>query len=267
MRSTLVFALMLGLASAPKVHAAACCTSATAFGTGRLLMWESWAAGLRSSMTHELGFFDDNGRYEGNEANVVDRYLRTDFYALVGLSESASVFAVVPFVGTRVSDVQLGYRHQVIAIGEYEGLPSLALTASALFPSGTPRSAQTEKQEISGRGLYAGMLGASLEKTWMPFFAQLNLGASLLSSLDMGWQIAGALGMEVTDTLVMSGLAQWSYEAPRRYRTQLGLSGSWRFNPHMTAQLSASTDVMAKGFGANWPGGVTYGFGLRYGYF
>lgn len=275
----LLVAVVLNLS--PSAHAAACCTSATAFGTGRLLLWESWASGLRFNATHELGFFDDTGMYEHNEPGVIDQRFRLDAYSIVGLSEDASIFIVVPWLvprialnnqihlGSNISDLQVGYRHQIIAIGEYEELPSLAFTGSLLIPTGTSRGKNVPPQDVTGRGTWVLMAGASLEKTWMPYFLQLNLGSSLLitDSIDAAFQIALASGVELTSDLVLSLMGQWIYEAPAKYKFEAGTSLSWRFTPHFTAQLNLNTDVFVNGLGANWPGTLAYGFGLRYGYF
>lgn len=286
--SILVFSFLL----VPKPsHAAACCTSATAFGTGRLLLWESWAAGIRTSSVHEFGFYDDYGHYENSQQGEVDRQLRIEAYSLVSITKDASIFVVIPWLfpttstrsgslrtGSNISDIQIGYRHQIIDIGEYEELPSLALSLSLLVPTGTPRAKDVSPYDVTGRGVLGINTGASLEKTWHPFFLQLNLGGSLLinnirgadtdsDSVSPSFQIALASGIEFTEGLVMSILGQFSYEVPQKYKSTLGASLSWRFDPHITALLNVNTDPFLDGLGANWPGQFSYGFGLRYGYF
>jgi hypothetical protein len=253
-------------------------------------MWESWATGLRSQLTHEFGFFNDSASFEASRSGALDQQLRLDAYAHVALSNDASVFIVIPWLfprialsdgvhtGSNLSDLQIGYRHQVIAIGEYEELPSLALTASILLPTGASERLPNAPHLLTGRDLLALMTGVSLEKTWMPFFAQLNLGGSLLingvrsrgprfGTVDYALQVTPAAGVELSDELVLSMLSQWLYESPHKYRTQIGAAASWRFNPHFTLQANVNTDVMIQGFGANWPGAFSCGVGLRYGYF
>lgn len=271
-------------------HAAACCTSATAFGTGRLLLWESMAFGLRSNAIHEVGFFDDAGLYEANGPSEIDQRFRLDAYTMIGLSEAASLFVVIPWLvprvryenethlGFNISDIQLGYRHQVIAIGEYEELPSLAVTASLLIPTGAPRQLGTRPEGVTGRDALALSLGTSLERTWMPYFLQLNFGTSLLfnnfrtglatpTPISANFQTSLAGGMELFSDVVISVLSQWTYETVSKYKTDLGFSASWRLNPHFTLQTNVSTDFLLSGFAANWPGSFSYGLGVRYGYF
>lgn len=273
-----------------RVNAAACCTSATAFGTGRLLLWESFATGLRSQLSHEIGSYNAQRVFQPDAADNIDQHMRLDAYALVGTSENGAVFVVLPWlfprrndgdtiaIGSNISDIQVGYRHQIIAIGEYEEIPSLALTGSILIPTGNPRSAGTKGHEVTGRNALALSAGASLEKTWMPFFVQLNLGASLLFNQIRGqvkapdpivpsYQVALASGMEITSNLVASLMGSWTYEYPAQWKTEAGLSVSWRLNPHFTLQASASSDLFLNGLGSNWPANVSYGFGIRYGHF
>lgn len=280
-KHAVLFGLMLFLSSA-QIRAAACCTSATAFGTGRLLLWEQWAVGMRSQMNHELGFYDDSGRFEATESGVIDQQLRLDAYALYPTSENGSVFIVVPWLFARMgrsdgittrsnlSDVQIGYRHQVIAIGEFEELPGVALTGAVLIPTGTPK--------VTGRDALILISGASFEKTWMPFFAQFNLGGSLLFNqirsgnktpdpITGSFQVAFAGGWEITNELVTSLMCSWTYEMPSKWKTEGGLAASYRINPNLTAQMNVSSDLFLNGSGSNWPGNLSYGFGIRYGYF
>jgi hypothetical protein len=253
-------------------------------------MWESFAVGLRSQFSHELGFYDDGGLYEASDPDTLDQQMRLDAYTLVGTSENGAVFVVIPWLfprvdrggglnmGSDISDIQIGYRHQIIAIGEYEEIPSLALTGSILVPTGTPKSKGTKAHEVTGRDMVALMAGASLEKTWMPFFLQLNLGASLLFNQVRTWgktpepigssyQVALATGMEITNNLVASLMGNFTYETQSKWKTEVGAALSWRIDPHFTVQVNGNSNLFLNKTGANWPGNVSYGFGIRYGYF
>jgi len=285
---TLLF--LVTLVASPGLYAAACCTSATAFGTGRLLLWEKWAFGVKSQANHELGFYDDTGRFEAADPDSIDQQLRLDAYALYPTSEYGSVFVVLPWVfprigtqdsvqtGANISDVQIGYRHQLIAIGEYEELPGIAVTGSVLFPTGNPRNRDVDAHDVTGRDALILMAGTSLEKTWMPFFAQINLGASILFNqfrtqnrssdpITSSFQVVIASGMEITTDWVMSLVGSWTYEVPEKWKTNAGFATSFRINPHFTVQANVTTDLFINGSGSNWPGNFGYGFGVRYGYF
>lgn len=163
-RQNSFFIVFLFLVFSQKISAGACCTSAASFGVGRLLMWEKAAVGLNTSIARDL-------KYPFS-------IWRTEAFGMLGITERLSGFALAPWVvpiryeddlsmNHNIGDVQSGVRYQVIHIGEYTQLPSLALTSTVTFPTGTPGSKSVPS---TGRGIWALGVGASLEKTWMPWF-------------------------------------------------------------------------------------------------
>jgi len=277
-------------------RAAACCTSATAFGVGRLLMWEQFAVGTRTSVKSELASFDNDGALLFNEESLGE--LRTDFYALFALAKPTSIFVQLPWAvpwesdneavhwHSGVGDTQLGIRHQAIAIGEYAELPGVALMASILMPTGR---AKTGASLATGSGSFGFFLGAALEKTFESiWFTQLNVGGRFplpqrLPDNDSYWPGLGldlglVGGVEFAQNMVISLSSQFvadseqyfngiAKERSGRYKGSAAVALSWRFNPHWTASLSGSSDILIAGLGKYSAGVASAGVGIRYGYF
>lgn len=283
-------------------NGAACCTSATAFGVGRLLMWEDFALGVKTSFKKELGSFDETRVFHSKDFAQSRNEFRSDFWGIVGLSADASVFLLVPvslpFESSKTSlkyglgpgDLQVGYRHQIIGIGEFVELPGMALTASMVFPTGkSSLYPGVTSIEATGRGLFSAMIGLSIEKTFLPWFAQLNLGAQFpfptpkTSSTPSYWPGLGAnlnlsIGREVTKDLVLTLLTLFSFEGTQyfdqrphpnssRYKSGLAIATSWKMTPHITLQGSLSSDLPFGNFGKHYPGAINCGIGIRYGFF
>lgn len=269
-RQNSFFIVFLFLVFSQKISAGACCTSAASFGVGRLLMWEKAAVGLNTSIARDL-------KYPFS-------IWRTEAFGMLGITERLSGFALAPWVvpiryeddlsmNHNIGDVQSGVRYQVIHIGEYTQLPSLALTSTVTFPTGTPGSKSVPS---TGRGIWALGVGASLEKTWMPWFLQLNLGATFPvteqgAHYGHGGQIAIVGGRELPHDIVISGILGWLYEVPPAsqfaHKTSIGMSLAYRFDPHFTWVASVSSDLPFKAFHAELPIQTTVLTGLRCGIF
>jgi hypothetical protein len=202
----------------------------------------------------------------------------------VGITPRVSGFASIPWVfpvqhenaieiNNGLGDVQSGIRYQVIQIGEYLKIPAIALIGTVTFPTGTPWVDQTPS---TGRGIWALGVGTSLEKTWMPWFIQLNLGTTLpLSDRDLygpGVQTSLVGGLELPHDIVLSGILDWTFEAPIKkrsagYRTNVGVSLAYRFHPRFTLQASLSTDLPFWKLSDTLPTNTIVLAGLRYGIF
>lgn len=256
---------------------AACCTSAASFGTGRLLAWELAAVGLKTSAAKEFDYSSS--------------LLRTESWGLFGITPRVSSFTSIPWVlpvqhenaievTNGLGDVQSGVRYQAIQIGEYLKLPAIAFIGTVTFPTGTPWVGQTPS---TGRGIWALGIGTSLEKTWMPWFIQLNIGTTLpLSNRDFsygtGVQTSLVGGRELPHDIVLSGILDWTFEAPMKkldgtrarasgYRTNAGVSLAYRFHPNLTLQASLSADLPFWKLSDVLPTYTTALIGLRYGIF
>lgn len=274
--AALIFSCQLFVAQ--PVIAAACCTSATAFGVGRLLMWENFAVGTRLSLKNSLGFFGDNNDLIIDEDTAAE--VRSELYSLVALSKQSALFVQVPFVFSQrrsFGDVSFGVRHQLIGIGEYLELPGIALMSSISVPSGADETA------------YSLFAGAAFEKTFDGiWFTQLNVGGRAplpitLSNQDILWSglgldLGAVVGLELIKDVVVSLSLQYTGDSSQyyngvvrtgsnRYKLNSAFGASWRFDPHWTIISSLSSDLFIAGLGRHFPSAISGGVGIRYGYF
>ena len=189
----LLLSLLLALNVAPNRAAAApCCMSATAFGIGRLLIWEDFALGLRTSLSPGLGDWDAAGHWRA-WSNYDETEWRSELWAMAAIDRRASVFARVPAVlltrsassttdtGGGLGDLSFGLRYELLAIGELLELPAIALTVSVLAPTGraTEDSRSSLGADVTGRGAWTLSAGLGFELTRLPWFVRLDAGVSV----------------------------------------------------------------------------------------
>lgn len=289
--------------ASPPAAAAPCCMSATAFGIGRLLIWEDFALGLRTSLAPGLGAWDADGQWRPWQGDYSETEWRSEVWGLVGLGRRASVFLRVPSVvlarsagevsdvGGGLGDLSAGVRYEVTAIGEYLELPAIALTLAVLAPTGrSPEEARTDLAvDVTGRGAWVASLGLSIEHTELPWFVRFDVGTSVPlpqhrddlgvdQRLGVSIDVALSGGVELDDGIVISVVPRFTWidvtrldEEPEHgsSRRDLGiaLAGSWRFDPHWTLQASVDQPLALDGVGQNQPGRVLTTLGLRYGSF
>ncbi len=297
--------LLAAVAAPAAAHAAACCMSATAFGAGRLLIWEDFAVGLRTSVSPALGDWDQAGRWRPYR-DYADLEWRTELWGMAALSRRASAFARVPWLvnrrasqgatpiddlGTGLADVSAGLRYELLAVGEYVELPAVALTATVTAPTGRATHDATTPLgvDVTGRGAWVASAGLSLERTHLPWYARLDLGVSIplpahrpdvdaTQRYGVELSAVAAGGAELSRDLVLSLVTRASWQAPLtlagrsiegsdRADLGLGLAASWRLTPNWTAQAALDTGLFLDGLGDNHPGRITTTLGLRYGHF
>jgi hypothetical protein len=121
------------------LYSAACCTSAGAFGIGRLAIWEKFALGFNQSFGFESGYFDSqNSIYAASDFNLL---LKTNIWGMVGFKERFLFFLQQPLVSytspwqSALGDLNVGLRYQALSIGEYQYIPALAFYLSSYLPS------------------------------------------------------------------------------------------------------------------------------------
>jgi len=276
--------------------------SATAFGIGRLLIWEDFAVGLRLSWMHGVGTWDPNGDYLPHR-DYRDEEVRTEVWAMGALSRRASLFGRLPMslvhrrageisdTGGGLSDVAAGIRYELLQIGEYVELPAIALTFAVLAPTG--RSPDEMRQvlgaDVTGRGAFALSAGISFEITRLPWFVRLDLGTVVPLPFTredtgraqrLGPEVDVALsgGAEVSSGTVLSLVTRFAWHAPlaiagrtvdgsERVDFGLAVAGSVVLADHWSLQLSIDTGFFFSGAGDNTPARVSTVLGLRYGHY
>ncbi|HEU4382837.1 MAG TPA: hypothetical protein VFR85_04960 [Anaeromyxobacteraceae bacterium] len=304
-RRALLFAAVLAALLAPRAaSAAACCLSATSFGVGRLLVWEEMAAGVLTGYGWSLGQWTSSGQLQPNLPGFHDGVMLLEPYFILRVSERIQVQAWVPFLfndrsmgpvdqfAGGVGDIGAALRFEVLAIGEYQGLPSLAFTVGGLAPSGT-RVEQTLPPLLAGttgRGSWAASLGLEAEYAWVPWFLRVEAAGTWYfpfqrqdNGLHQQWgpllQTGISTGMEVVpDQLVLALglLGEWeaAYQLegeaiPSSSTRSLSaaLSTSWRASPHWTLNGVVTNSVWPDGLGSNRDARLGFTIGVRYGHF
>jgi hypothetical protein len=297
--------LALAVALLPRTaSAAACCISATSFGVGRLLIWEDFAAGVLVGHSWSLGQWDANGSLQPNPSGYNDGVTLVQPWAIVRISERVQVQAWVPFlfndriVGDQsqfaggIGDMGAALRYEVLAIGEYEGLPSFGVTVGGLAPSGT-RVEQTLPPLMAGttgRGSWAVSLALEAEYAWLPWFLRAEVAATYYfpfsrqdGGLTQQWgpllQAGVSSGREVVaDKLVLALglLGEWetayklegvTLPSSSAFSISAALSSSWRVSPHWTLNAILTNSVWPDGLGTNRDARIGLSLGVRYGYF
>ncbi len=303
-RAAAALAAALALAWPRGSDAAACCMSATSFGIGRLLVWEDWAAGVQLGYARSLGQWDASGSLRWNGADFSDAISQVEPWAIVRLAPRLEVQAWVPIlVNTRSSqvdsqiagglgDVGAAVRFEAVSIGEYAGLPSLAITAAVLAPTGR-RVEQTSPPLFAGttgRGAWGGSLALSAEYAFLPWFVRLDGGVTGYLPFDRPdtgevqqfaplVQAALSGGLEVApDTLVLALAVMGEWEGAVRvggapapgssaFLYSLAASASWRVDPHWTLTGTVVNTVWPDGGGENRDARLGLTLGVRHGHF
>lgn len=295
------FWLILGLLAVPAAaRAAACCLSTSAFGAGRLAIWEEAAFGLSSSFGTAVGSFDQRGKYLPFN-DYEDRESRLLGWGILRLSPSLEASLRLPWVfGTRAAagrqesgsgpgDLAAGIRWELLPLGTFQGIPGVALTLGGSAPTGRSpgESRSSLGSDITSRGAWTASAGLSLEKAHDPWFVRLDVAgiASFPATTSGGQQRFGPAfeatlggGVEVVNGLVVS-LAPRVFlegELEREHRSvagsdvreaALGGAVAWKFDPHWTLQAGVDQILPIDGFSKNRQVRTLGQLGLRAGVF
>jgi hypothetical protein len=277
--------------------------SASAFGVGRLAIWEELAVILGASGSPGLGRWDEYRAWVANADGYSETEWRANLAAIVAVHPRVQLWGRLPLVatskeafGTREAgggpgDGQAGARFEALSIGEFSQLPALAFNLGVTAPTGRAVNAAKKPlaSDVTGRGSWILSAGVSLERAELPWYVQLNAGVFVpLASRreDMGAdqrygtgvEVALAGGVELREGLVLSLVLRASRdgeitlgEAPVANSGGFDLGGgptlSLKLSPHWTVQAGLDTGMFRTGFGDNRPGRVTANAGLRYGHF
>lgn len=296
-------ALLLASATGPgRAAAAACCTSATSFGVGRLLAWEDAAAGVRVGHSRSLGAWDGAGRRRGD--GISDGLTTVEPWAIVRLAPRLQLQARAPVAvndrqggGRRqaaggLGDVGAGLRIELLSPGEYAGLPAVAFTVSGVAPTGrrVERTRGPLFAGATGRGAWGGSLAAEVEQARMPWFVRLEAGLTVLAPFrraDGGArqqdgplaQVALGAGLELVPEEWVAALAlQGEWEAAHRVDGAVvhgsdaraatwAASASWRASPRWTLVGTLAGPVWLDGGGKHRDGRLGFTLGVRHGFF
>jgi hypothetical protein len=255
---------------------AACCTSATAFGQGRLLRWETFAVGLKNHFEHELGRYDEDGRWGYYNASIRKYELRNTVWAMGAVHEQVSIFGEIPIVTplisselasqstTSLGDMLVGARWQPIGIGEYLHVPGIALSGAVILPTADGPGSQV----VTGRAKWGGALGMIIEHAWEPIYVQGHASANMTDGFGIGSSIGLDAGIEARRELIFSGNVAFVYESKTdSFSPSVGIGAVWRAHPNWSIQTHGSMTPIADGLGKNTGGKYNVGLGIRYGYF
>jgi hypothetical protein len=297
--------LALLLAALPRAAgAAACCMSATSFGVGRLTIWEQWAVGLRAGHARSLGQWTSGGTLDPNPPGYSAGVTTVEPWAIVRLHERVQVQAWVPLVwedreqdttwqvAGGLGDLGAAARFELVAIGQYVGLPSLAVTAGFLAPTGK-RVEQVEPPLFAGttgRGAWATSLALESEYARMPWFVRLDAGAtysfpfvradtgetqqyapSLQAALSAGREllpevlvVALAIAAEREGDITIGGEP---VSGSRAHSVTLAASVSWTLDPHWTLVGTLANTAWPADVGMNRDARTGFTLGVRHGHF
>jgi hypothetical protein len=294
-----------GIALAPRAaRAAACCVSATSFGVGRLLAWEDYAVGVQLGHARSLGQWDSGGSLRWNGSDFSDGLTTAQTWAIVRLHERVQLQAWVPVVvndrhsagqsqlAGGLGDAGAAARVEILKIGEYEGLPSFAVTAGVLAPTGK-RVEETSPPLFAGatgRGAWGGSLALEAEYAFLPWFVRADAGATgylPFRRTDTGLrqrfgpllQAALSTGRELwPDVLVLALALTGEWESPitsdgaavprssaRSYALACSLAG--RVHPRWTLTGTVTNTVWPDGAGMNRDARLGFTLGVRHGHF
>lgn len=293
------------LAGPRLASAAACCLSASVVGVGRLVVWEDAAAGLNLGWARGMGRLGVDGQWIALPAGYSEDELRAELWAIMRLAEPLQLSARVPWIlgvrqsgderywGTGPGDVQAAMRWEAVSLGEYAGVPGIALAASVLGPTGRRPEAAGDPLGASatGRGAWTGGLGVAAEYSTLPWFLRLDVGGTLSAPFfraDTGkaqqfgpsLQAALSAGRELwPERLVVALALSFEHQAAHRLDGQevagsqstglsTALSTSLNLTPHWQLLASVQSDAAGRlGLAANrderW--GAT--LGVRHGFF
>lgn len=267
-------AFCAALVPAGRAAAGACCMSASAIDVGRLRMEESLAAGLRTTVSSELGQWSEDWDWEAHDEDSGVVVWRSEAWVLARVTDRLSVSGRLPALVTRrswqeyvpdsggaagyrpatdsgggLADAQLGVRWGLPPVTPW---PLVALSFGATVPTGTsisalPRSVMAS--DATARGVWALGASLSLEKVLLPWFVRLSAGGAVplteraatathhRTRFGLGWNASLAAGRELVDGLVVSAAAAVAGERALSYDGRV-VPDSWRLEPTVTAALS-----------------------------
>lgn len=301
LRSGLPAVALAALLASGTAAASACCLS-SAFGTGRLAVWEQGAGGLTLSATPLAGHWDSGGTWVGR-GRTSELAVAATAWGAVRLHERLELGARLPWVGLRRSagglgeqggglgDVGLSLRWTALGVGARNPLPGLALSAGLRAPTGraTRDSRTVLGTDVTGQGAWAPSVGLGLERSRTRWFVRLDaaLGVPLASegpfpgSRQRGGPVLDVVlggGLQLRRDVVLGLAPRLSLEGQRSLDgagvpdsgsrlLALELSGAWKVSPRWSLQVAAESSAPLDGLGRNRASGHALTLGVRHAVF
>ncbi len=286
-------------------QSAACCTSATLSGVGRLKAWEESAVGVATSWAHSIGNWNARGEWNSFGDTYRESLWRSNFWGIARVRDDLEFSFALPWVrtsraipqqsatGNGLGHSQVGLRYEALAIGQYRGIPGLAILMGVTIPTGNRPDEATSnplRASTTARGEWATSIAISMEYAYLPWFVKLDAGMRYYPAYTHAehgsqyqlaplWQVALSGGLELLeDTLVLglslavesqqeSHLAQQEQQNSAIFSCLPSATLSWQADPHWALVSTVSSGIAVDGFGKNTNDAVTVSLGARYGYF
>lgn len=224
----------------PVAHAGSCCFAASAFGVGRLALWEDWAIGAGTDTTYVWGEFNANGTLN-SYSNYREIEWRLTPWFLTRLHSRLEVYGKLPLVlniksndtrterGFAIGDAGIGlWITAFLAPPHLTAAPDVRIHVGATLPSGlfADRSRSALLADVTGRGSFVVNAALNLEWVIRVWFVRLESGVSVplpFQRADLGdWQRFGpalsvqlSAGRQLTPSWTLSGMTGVAYETAR----------------------------------------------------
>jgi len=286
-------------------QAAACCSSASMGGVGRLKMWEKFAIGANLTYSDSQGSWDELGEYFALSEGYDEQLSSLKPWVIGRVNERLEVSLLTPLVttsrqigdeqarGVGLGHVELNSRYELLAIGAYQGLPGIALHLGVTLPTGTRPDQSYESPLMTAttaKGSWASSLSMDVEYVKLPWIFKWDSGVRLFAPYVQGgmetsfalgalYQTSLLLGYEpVEDRLLVALSVAYSHQGNNSLDGEPldgsevvtvtpSLALSWKLSAHWGLVSSLGQHPLASGYGKNTNGGAQASMGLRYGHF
>lgn len=298
-----VLALLGALAAVPHdAHAASCCGTGHGLGQ-RLGPGETAALSVSARVADRVGSYDPEGRFFTIPSRSFDGDARVDLSALFAPTSRLQVAVTAPVVlnfkqlgaerdvGGGLGDLTISGRFDVFPVSTARFWPAMAITTSALLPTG--RSAKDAHQllaaDATGLGVAEIRPGVFLEQSFggkvsaivsasVGFRSEANEPPAPRIALQPRWRVVAAVGPVFHSGLSLSFGGIFEYEgAPKiqgmvtpdaqRHRTAfLGFVG-YDLSTRFTVLGSVEIDLPMRYFGKNEAALAAFSIGVRRSFF
>lgn len=282
--------------AAADAQAQACCAGAGTLAPVRLAEEERWAAGLLLRATQLVGQSDASGRWNPVPPGNVEQGLEQAVAVAVRLAPGWQAAFQVPLVQTRrtvpgledvgggLGDLRLSGRWDVVAPGELEHLPGVAVVAGATVPTGRAAEQAQQPMAADATGLGTGTVqaGAALEQTvghvlwqlsgaWQHTFDRqvgawrVSYGPQLLAQAAVGWAFDSGAGVVLTAGMrhdQPTALDGVELSGSGRTATTLGLAGGVPLMRGLRLNATVATPLPVDGLARAAMGTMAVGVNL-----